>query len=99
MKFIITLTLLSFFSTFAHASPERAGRCARAAESAVYEAYGEAIEAGDLVAVTSSTVSKNPSIYKVLVWLLDGSGEPFRVALDVTLNPKSCKNPTISYSK
>jgi endonuclease V-like protein UPF0215 family len=75
------------------------GKCARQAAEAVMEVYGQFIEEGNLAAVASSKVTKSPSVYKVLVVLMDGIGEPFKQVLDITLDAKTCKNPIIKYSR
>ena len=98
MKLVIMLALVSLISPFAYAKSKMEGKCAKVAAATAMAAYNDLPE-GNYFQVISSTVSKNPSVYKVVAVAMDGTSEPFTIGLDVTLNPKTCQNPSISYSK
>ncbi|OQW54672.1 MAG: hypothetical protein A4S09_05810 [Proteobacteria bacterium SG_bin7] len=98
MKWITILASVSLISPFANAKLKMDGKCAKAAAHAAMEAYNDLPE-GDYFQVVSSTESRNPAVYKVVAVGMDGTSEPFTIALDVTLDPKTCQNPSLRYSK
>ena len=98
MKWIIVLTLVSSVSFTVNAESRFKGKCSHKAAEAVMEMYGHFIDEGNSAAIVSSKETRSPSIYKVLIALMDGGGEPFAQVLSVTFDANTCENPIVKQS-
>lgn len=99
MKMISVVVLAFSLTSIAHAKSNFTGKCAEEAAQNVRASFQDAVAEGLFASVVSANVTKNRSVYQVVVAVMDGSGEPFAQYIDVTLDPKTCVVSGNEFSK